>query len=149
MSSFWRNFHHWVHFWWSRWWKFHQNDDIFILVNAHALLWHHYGHDGISNHQPHDCLLDRLSRCRSKETSKLRVTGLCEGNSQVTGEFPAQRASNAENVSIWQRHHVLNCIYPYPSGLLHKHWGKHVIGSLPEPIISLSQCQWGNPEIHG
>ena len=33
----------------------------------------------------------------SKKTSKLRVTGLCEGNSPVTGEFPAQRASNAEN----------------------------------------------------
>ena len=31
-----------------------------------------------------------------KNTSKLRVTGLCEGNSPVTGEFPAQRASNAE-----------------------------------------------------
>ena len=30
-----------------------------------------------------------------KGTSKLRVTGLCEGNSPVTGEFPAQRASNA------------------------------------------------------
>ena len=25
----------------------------------------------------------------------------------VTGEFPAQMASNAENVSIWLRHHVL------------------------------------------
>ena len=33
------------------------------------------------------------------------VSGLCEGNSPVTGEFPAQRASNAENVSIWWRHH--------------------------------------------
>ena len=30
---------------------------------------------------------------------------LCEGNSPVTGEFPAQRASNVENVSIWWRHH--------------------------------------------
>ena len=29
----------------------------------------------------------------------------CAGNSPVTGEFPAQRASNAENVSIWWRHH--------------------------------------------
>ena len=35
-------------------------------------------------------------RRRSKETSKLRVTG----------ELPAQRASNAENVSIWWRHHA-------------------------------------------
>ena len=39
------------------------------------------------------------------ETSKLRVTGLCVGNSPGTGEFPAQMASNAENVSIWLRHH--------------------------------------------
>ena len=42
---------------------------------------------------------------RSKKTSKLRVTGLCEGNPPVTGEFPAQRVSNAKNVSIWWRHH--------------------------------------------
>ena len=42
----------------------------------------------------------------SKKKSKLRVTGLCEGNSLVTGEFPSQRATNAENVSIWWRHHV-------------------------------------------
>ena len=41
-----------------------------------------------------------------KKISKLRVTGLCVGNSSVTGEFPAQKASNAENVSIWWRHHV-------------------------------------------
>ena len=45
-------------------------------------------------------------RRRSKKTSKLCVTGLCEGNSTATGEFPAQMASNAENVSIWWRHHV-------------------------------------------
>ena len=42
---------------------------------------------------------------RSKKTSKLRVIGLCAGNSPVTGEFPAQRANNAENVSIWWRRH--------------------------------------------
>ena len=41
------------------------------------------------------------------KTSKLRPTGLGEENSPVTGKFPAQRASNAENVSIWWRHHVL------------------------------------------
>ena len=48
------------------------------------------------------------SRCRWKKRSKLRVTGLCEGNSPVTGEFPVQRASNAEDVSIWWRHHAQN-----------------------------------------
>ena len=40
-----------------------------------------------------------------KKTAKLHVTGLCEGNSPMTGEFPAQRASNAENAFIRWRHH--------------------------------------------
>ena len=64
-----------------------------------ALLWRHNGYDDVSNHQPHHCLLNSLFRCRSKKTSKLRVTG--------TGEFPAQVASNTEYVSIWWRHYVL------------------------------------------
>ena len=36
-----------------------------------------------------------------RKKSKLRFTGLCAGNSPETGEFPAQMASYAENVSIW------------------------------------------------
>ena len=71
-----------------------------------SLQWRHNGHNSISNHQLHDCLLNRLFRRRSKETSKHRVTGLCAGNSPGTGEFPAQMASNAENASIWWHHHV-------------------------------------------
>ena len=41
-----------------------------------------------------------------QKISKLRVTGLCAGHSPETGELPAQRASRAENVSIWWRHHA-------------------------------------------
>ena len=69
------------------------------------LRWRHNELDGVSDHQPHDCLLNRLFGRRSKKTSKLCVTGLCAGNSPGTGEFPAQMASNAEKVSIWWRHH--------------------------------------------
>ena len=71
-----------------------------------SLEWCHNGRDGVSNHQPHDCLLNRLFVRRSKKISKLRVTGLCAGKSPGTSELPAQMASNAENVSIWWRHHV-------------------------------------------
>ena len=49
--------------------------------------------------------LMRWFRRRSKGISKLRVTDFCVGSSPVTSEFPAQRVSNAENVSIWWRHH--------------------------------------------
>ena len=37
----------------------------------HPLQWRHNDHDGVSNHQPHGCLLNRLFRRRSKKTSKL------------------------------------------------------------------------------
>ena len=58
-----------------------------------ALQWRPNGHDGVSNQQPHYCLLNRLFGRRFKKTSKLRLTGLCAGNSPGTGEFPAQIAS--------------------------------------------------------
>ena len=86
---------------------------MWLLLRTHAinslptLQWRHNGRDGVSNHQPHDSLLNCLYRRRSKKTSKPRVTGLCARNSPVTDEFPAQRASNAEKVSIWWRHHVV------------------------------------------
>ena len=71
-----------------------------------SLQWRHNGQDGVSNYQPHDCLLNRLFKRISKETSKFRATGLCAGISPVPGEFPAQMASNAVNVSIrWGHHH--------------------------------------------
>ena len=74
-------------------------------ISFNLLQWRHNGRDGVSNHQPHDCLLNRLFRRRSKKKSKPRVTSLCAGNSPVTGEFPAQMARNAENFSIWWRHY--------------------------------------------
>ena len=70
-----------------------------------TLQWCHKERDGISNHQPHDCLLHHLFMRRSKKTSKLCVIGLCEGNSPMTSEFPALKASNEEDVTIWLRHH--------------------------------------------
>ena len=61
-------------------------------------------------HYNDDFVLNRLFRRRSKKTSKLRVIGVCVGNSPVTGDFPAQMASNAENVSIWWRNDAVLAI---------------------------------------
>ena len=88
--------------------------DMMMLLYIHrvaygfsnALQWRHNERDGVSNHQRLDYLLNRLFRRRSKKTSKLRATHLCEWNAPVTGEFPAHRASKAGNISIWWRHHV-------------------------------------------
>ena len=56
-----------------------------------AFYWRHNDHGGVSNHQPHDCLLNGLFRRRSKKTSKLRVTGLCAGNSPGPVNSPHKR----------------------------------------------------------
>ena len=71
----------------------HNQWNMIDLHTPVALLWHYNGHDGISNHQSHDCLLNHSFRRRSKKTSKLRVTGLCVRNAPKTSEFPAQMAS--------------------------------------------------------
>ena len=90
-----------------------------------SLHWRYNGHDSLSNHQRHDCLLNRLFRCRSKKTSKLCVTGLCVGNSPRTSEFPAQIASNTKNVSIsW--HHDVKC---------QKFYLNHVLTPIQSSII--------------
>ena len=71
-----------------------------------SLQWRHDDYDGVSIHQPHDCLLNHLFRHRSKKThssASLAFVRPVTGEFPVIGEVPAQRASNAENVSIWWR----------------------------------------------
>ena len=92
-----------------------------------SLYWRHNERDCVSNHRRPDCLLNHVFRRRSKKTSKLHVTGLCEGNSPV----PSQRSSIAENVSIWWRHHV-------------QYYRRRVSGlhSLYHHILNIPVLQW-------
>ena len=77
-------------------WKKSRLTCVNLLLSSR--MWIHILYHGIIT------ITLRLFRCRSKKTSKFRVTGLCAGNSpEFTG---AQRASNAKNVSLWWRHHV-------------------------------------------
>ena len=74
-----------------------------------SLRWRHNEGDIVSNHQPRDCLLNRLFR---------------------TGEFPALMASNAKNVSIRWRHHGFHAVnHPdtFPMQLFHRKY----VWSLP------------------
>ena len=57
----------------------------YLLIFFNTLKCRHNERDSVSNHQPRDCLLNHLFRHSSKKISKLRVTGLCQGNSPVTG----------------------------------------------------------------
>ena len=105
------------------------------FAHRRPLQWRHNGCDSVSSHRPHDCLLNRLFRRISKKTSKLRVTGLCAGNSPGTGEFPAQMASNAENVSIWWRHHAK--WWPFCAGRVEFDRGLHLVWCRYSPRRSL------------
>ena len=61
---------------------------VLIGPLGNPLQWRHNGLGSVSNHQPHDCLLNRLFRRRSKKTTKIRVTGLCAGNSPIPVNSP-------------------------------------------------------------
>ena len=75
---------------------------------------------GVSNHQPHDCLLNRLFKRRSKKTSKLRVTGLCEWNSPVTGEFADKGPVTRKMFPFDDVRHRVYLMYKMFSGEYHK-----------------------------
>ena len=83
------------------------------------LQWRHNECHGVSNHRRLHCLLNCWYRPRSKKTPKLRITGLCVGNSPVTGKFPAQKA-------------ITRKMFSFDDVIM----GNHTI----------SQWQWSNPE---
>ena len=104
----------------------------------------------MSNHRCLDCLLNRLFRWRSKKTSKLHVTGLCEGNLPVAGGFPSQRASNMEMFPFDDIIMVFCTCFGYVISSYLSH-----VRNLPiffrvtslDYFIGLPQCQWSNPEL--
>ena len=96
-------------------WELHRNLDIAILYLGFLTKyrWHHNARDGVSHHRRPECLFNCLFRRSSTKTPRY---WLCERNLSVTDGFPSQTVSNAENVSIWRRHHKLlqgYKMYPY------------------------------------
>ena len=138
-----------------------QSGKLVALVKQMSLLqWRHIEHDGVSNHRRLDCLLNHLFRRRSKKTSKIRVTGLCEGihrwpmDSFHKGLVKRKIFPFGGVMMLWNQHprkgiqyiprnmhtvFALLCfvvvirwlIFPYPSGLLHWHCGNLTIAPVP------------------
>ena len=103
------------------------------------LQWCHKGRDGVSNHQPHDCLLNRLFRQRIHQSSASLAT-----------ELPAQMASNAENVSIWWRHHIIHWwVFFFPSCVqLRSRRRQHGPSSWAGEGVVMGLRGWGHHECH-
>ena len=121
-----------------------------------TLQWRHDEHDVISNPQPHDCLLNRLFRQRSKKTSKLRISGFVWGIHQwpvnsphkgpVTRKMLPFDDINMPNVVRnnwrWEIHFKWSCIYiciyhlhPYMKHA--KVWCKRLGKALMRPLYSI------------
>ena len=86
-----------MHVWWEN----------CICWHITTLLWRHNRHNGVSNHQPRDCLFKRLFRRRSKKTPKApRHRPLCV---EFTG------------VSIWWRQHDIAVFSQFSSKSFYSH----------------------------
>ena len=95
-----------------------ENDVLQILINVHTFM-------SMVNHNRHIHYGDVIMGAIASQITSITILystaysdagqrkhqssaslAFVWGNSPGTGEFPAQLASNAENVSIWWRHHV-------------------------------------------
>ena len=118
------------------------NYDILEGDSHHTLEWSHNEHDGVSNHQPHDCLFNRLFTHRSKKTTKLRVTGLCAGNLPVTSSWsqkwlmvtPWHRDASSITDSLCE-HWIPLTQGPVPQGF-------YLISSLSDDNLNQMSFQW-------
>ena len=116
-----------------------------------SLPWRHNEHDGVSNHQPRNCLLNRLFRCRSRITSTLCVTGFCVGKL-----FPFYDVIMLWQVFIWNHMLRSTCIMLHWTIIF---WAKIIlvfrrkgwvmqsfdisfVMSLGKPLIQQSRGRW-------
>ena len=71
-----------------------------------ALQWRYNEPNGVSNHQSHDCLLNRYSGADQRKYQSLASLAFVRGIHRWWWIPVIKRASNAKNASIWWRLHV-------------------------------------------
>ena len=104
-----------------------------------TLRWHHNNHAGVSNHQPRGCLLNRLFTRRSKKTSKLRVTGLCVGNSPGPVNSPHKEPVTRKMFPFDDV--IMKKEAPMASGLLFTKWMD--VLSIPQDLVNFRSQEIG------
>ena len=91
--------------------KWHKLIYYWITLGCVSLQWRDKGCDSVPNHQPRDCLLNRLFSRRSKKTSKLHVTGLCPGPVKSPHKWPVTRKMFPFDGVIMYSYHGIVWIY--------------------------------------
>ena len=109
------------------------------LVQPYTLRWRHNGRDRVSNHQLRECLLNRLFRRRSMKTSKLRVTGLCVGNSPGPVNSPhkwpvTRKMFPFDDVIMLENGLGHHCLHQCPSIVIDYTWHTYMATTLGLPF---------------
>ena len=98
-----------------------------------GITWRHNGCNGVSNHRPLECFLNRLFRRRSDKTSKLRVTGLCAAIHRwpvnAPRKWPVTQKMFHLMTSSWHKTKCIislraHCITEYTNKQFHPRWLK-------------------------
>ena len=125
-----------------------RNNNIVLVTTLH---WRHDGPDWVSNHQFHDCLLNRLFRRTWKKTSKLRVTGLCAGNSPGPVNSPRKWSVTPKMCPF---HDVIvtndieiNPCYAYLGMSSSSHWWVYYLCTLSCSEVSATNLMTGHPSM--
>ena len=102
-----------------------------------ALQWRHNGSDNVSNHQPHDCLLNRYSDADKKNIKAPRHWPLC-------GEFTGDQWILCTNGQLRGKcFHMMTSSWPNVS-CLHQDWESEVGHSDPI-LVKFEPNMLGNP----
>ena len=116
------------------------------------LQWRHNGHDGVSNHQLHDCLLlSRLFRRRSKKTLKLPslafVRGIHRWPVKSPHKWPVTRTMfPLDDVIIESSEYASNKSHPLPNPCDQSQLSQPVYGV--DTICHQVRCiRWGHPSL--
>ena len=102
-----------------------------------------------SKHRSFDWLFNRLCGPTSRKHRSLHYWPFVRGIHQWPGEFPAQRASNAEKADIWWRHHGRHSTtrqrLPYKYGDVMT-WMRFVKSINRSPVAGFpSRASYGDP----
>ena len=107
--------------------------------------WRHRGCDNISKLGRFDCLLIVCSGANKRKHQSSASVAFVRGIYRWPVEPPSQRASNAEIVSIWRRHHALPLI-TINAHRFHGHLSNSVMkflaSTLKRKLIKLTTSSW-------
>ena len=92
---------------------------ICVLLFRIPLQWRHNGHDSVPNHQPHDCLFNRLFRRMSNKIQKLHGTGPCVGTVNFPHKWPVTRKMFPFDEVIMHYYNIVMHIHRKPHPQLH------------------------------